>query len=252
MTAERLRKNIGRYCGEIISVQQLLADIDHAVAGKDWQRDKYKTLLVFRRTPPSPRVNIYISAGIHGDEPAGPLAALQLLKEDRWPADAAIWLCPCLNPTGLAMGTRENDKGIDLNRDFRNPQTEEVRAHTEWLRQQPKFDISLCLHEDWEANGFYVYESNPNNVPSLSEKIIAAVAKVCPIEHASLVDNWEASGGIIRPQVNLAERPQWPEALYLLANNSRVSYTLEAPSDFPIQVRVNAIVTAVRVVLDSI
>ncbi len=34
-----------------------------------------------RHTP-----RVYISAGIHGDEPAGPLAVRQLLQENRWPA----------------------------------------------------------------------------------------------------------------------------------------------------------------------
>ena len=40
----------------------------------------------------------------HGDEPAGPLAALELLKHGAF--DHGPWrLCPALNPTGLAAGT---------------------------------------------------------------------------------------------------------------------------------------------------
>jgi hypothetical protein len=259
---ERLAKNIGGYCGEIIDIPKVLREIEQAVEGKNWVRDivplppgttaQPLDFIAYRRRIESPRNRVYISTGIHGDEPAGPLAALQLLQEDRWPADAAVWLCPCLNPTGFTLNRRENFRGIDLNRDYRHFQSEEVRAHVDWLQQQPRFDISLCLHEDWEANGFYVYEVNPDQRVSLAGNIVEAVAKVCPIENASLVDDWPAERGIIRPSINPAERPLWPEALYLITNKSRLSYTLEAPSDFPISTRVAALVAAVRAVLDSL
>ena len=259
---ERLKKNIGGYCGETIDIQKVLREIEQAVAGKNWARDivplpfgaaaQPQNFIAYRRQTESARTRFYLSTGIHGDEPAGPLAALQLLQEDRWPADAAIWLCPCLNPTGLSLNRRENFQGIDLNRDYRHLQSEEVRAHVNWLQQQPSFDMSLCMHEDWESNGFYVYEVNPEQRPSLSSKIIEAVAKVCTIESAQLIDNWPAENGVIQPNVKPAERPQWPEALYLITNKSRLSYTLEAPSDFSLPTRVAALVTAVRVVLDSL
>ena len=69
-------------------------------------------------------------AGIHGDEPAGPLAALRLLQENNWPPNAEIFLLPCLNPVGFTLNKRENADGIDLNRDYRNPQSRrDARAH---------------------------------------------------------------------------------------------------------------------------
>ena len=37
---------------------------------------------------------IYISAGIHGDEPGGPLAALKLIQENQWPENVDLWFCP--------------------------------------------------------------------------------------------------------------------------------------------------------------
>jgi hypothetical protein len=257
---QRLGKNIGRYGGETIDVAKILREIEQAVAGKNWARDivhltpantaQPLDFLAYRRVAVSARNRVYISAGIHGDEPAGPLAALQLLQEDRWPAETALWLCPCLNPSGLMLNRRENFSSIDINRDYRHLQSEEARAHTDWLEQQPRFNISLCLHEDWEAQGFYIYEVNPDQQPSLAGKIVEAVAKVCPIESALLVDNWPAESGVIRPNVIPAERPQWPEALYLITHKTRLSYTMEAPSDFPLPTRVAALVTAVRTVLD--
>jgi hypothetical protein len=99
---QRLGKNTGGYHGETIEIQKVLLEMEQAAAGKNWTRDQIPApveLIAWRRAVPSPRYRVYISAGIHGDEPAGPLAALQLLRENHWPADAALWLCPVFRST---------------------------------------------------------------------------------------------------------------------------------------------------------
>lgn len=259
---QRLGKNIGRYCGESIDIDAVLQEIDQTIADKGWQSDhillqsitgaRKAEFIAHRRGVTDPRNRIYLSTGIHGDEPAGPLAVLQLLRENNWPKDAAIWLCPCLNLTGFPKNQRENYAGVDLNRDYRHLQTEEIRTHVSWLGGQPNFDITLCLHEDWESHGFYLFEQNPDHKPSFGEKIISAVEQVCPIDRSHTIEGWPAQGGIISPKVNPDERPQWPESIYLIKNKTRLAYTLEAPSDFPLNVRVAALVAAVRCVVDSL
>jgi len=76
--------------------------------------------------------------------------------------------------------------------------------------------------------------------------IIAEVAKVCPIDHSELIEGRPSQGGIIRPSIDPRSRPQWPEAFFLLTHKTRLSYTLEAPSDFPLGGRVSALVAGVR------
>jgi hypothetical protein len=176
----------------------------------------------------------------------------QLLQENRWPADIGLWVCPCLNPTGFPRNTRENAQGIDLNRQYHKPEALEVVAHIEWLRRQPDFDVTLLLHEDWESHGFYLYELNLTNEPSHAEEIIRRVAEVCPIDQSEMIEGRPARGGIIRPSADPTTRPQWPEAFYLVRTKTPHSYTLEAPSDFPLPVRVAALVTAVRAVLETL
>ncbi|MGD0813324.1 MAG: M14 family metallocarboxypeptidase [Verrucomicrobiota bacterium] len=259
---ERLGKNIGGYRGETLDLPMVLREMEKAAAAKHWARDivpldsksaaQPLNFIAWRRPVESTRKCVYLSAGIHGDEPAGPLAALQLLQEDLWPADMAIWFCPCLNPTGFLLNRRENSQGIDLNRDYRHLQSAETRAHVSWLKQQPGFDLSLCLHEDWESHGFYLYELNPDQRSSLAAGIVEAVSEVCPIERAPMIDTWPAENGVIRPRVNPAERPQWPESLHLITYKTRQSYTFEAPSDFPLPGRVAALVTAVRAALRAL
>jgi hypothetical protein len=241
---QRLRKNIGGYFGESIRIDNVLEEVAAAAAAKNWKREP--DFLAYRREPAAARVRVYVSTGIHGDEPAGPMAALQLILDDLWPADAALWLCPCLNPGGFRLNRRENAEGIDLNRDYRHLNTAEVRAHTQWLERQPFFDLTLCMHEDWESGGFYIYEVNPTGRPSLAEKILQTVAQVCPIESAAVIETFPAAGGVIRPLFNPEDRPQWPEALYLITHKSTLSYTFEAPSDFPLATRVAALAAGVK------
>jgi len=150
---------------------------------------------------------------------------------------------------GFVLNRRENAEGRDLNRDYRHPQTVEARTHIAWLERQPRFDLYLCLHEDWESHGFYLYEQNPDLKPSLAETMIEAVGKVCPIDLSENIEGRAANDGIVRPNIKPHERPDWPEAFYLITQKSRRGYTLEAPSDFPLPVRVNALVAGVNAAL---
>ncbi|HEX4645724.1 MAG TPA: M14 family metallocarboxypeptidase, partial [Verrucomicrobiae bacterium] len=249
-------KNIGKYSGETIDIQRVLAEMETAAQAHGWNEEVFlKTesykLIALTRKAARPSRRIYISAGIHGDEPAGPLAVLQLLQENRWPADADLWLCPCLNPTGFPLNTRENARGLDLNRQYLAPEAEETRAHIAWLERQPNFDVCLCLHEDWESAGFYVYELNPDRQPSFAQAIIQRVSEVCPIDLSSTIEDRPAANGIINPNVDPRSRPQWPEAFYLFTYKTRLSYTMEAPSDYQLVTRVAALVAAVRAVTDG-
>jgi predicted deacylase len=187
---------------------------------------------------------VYLSAGIHGNEPAGPLATLDLLQRNQWPADAEIWICPCLNPAGFRLNTRGNAAGVDLNRDYRQPTSAEAKAHIALLEQLPDFDLAICLHEDWEARGFYLYELNATGRVSFAESIIEAVSHSCPIDPSSQIDGLPADGGIIRPEMDPRRRPEWPEAFYLFVNKTRLSLTVESPSDFELTVRVRALTAA--------
>jgi len=251
---QRLGKNFGGYLGEPINIQSILADVEAVARHFQWTSETFHTAanlnwLALKRKPVHATSRVYLSTGIHGDEPAGPLAALQLLRGNHWPDQAEITLLPCLNPIGFANNRRENGQGIDLNRDYLQPQSPEIRAHVAWLEQQAAFDLCLCLHEDWESHGFYLYELNPDDKPSLAETMITAVAKVCPIDPATVIEGREARGGIIRPILDPATRPLWPESFWLLRHKTRLSYTLEAPSDFPLQMRVSALVAGVKAAL---
>jgi len=200
--------------------------------------------LTKRTTGIHPR--IYLSSGMHGDEPAPPLALLRLLERGFFGGQATWFLCPLLNPAGLARGTRGNADDVDLNRDYRHLAAAEVRAHRGWLQRQPPFSVTLSLHEDWEANGFYLYELNPENRPSLAQPIIDAVTAGCPIDQSAEIDGREARGGIIRPIADPLLRELWPESIYLRVHHTTLTYTIETPSGLPLEQRIAAHCTAVE------
>src|SRR6267378_8397684 len=109
---QRLAKNIGGYKGETIDIQNVLRDIDVLAQRTNWISQPIivsESLIIpaYHRSSVSGQKHIYISAGIHGDEPATPLAVLKLFQENRWPEPLNLWIIPCLNPMGFALNRRE-------------------------------------------------------------------------------------------------------------------------------------------------
>ncbi len=61
-----------------------------------------------------------LTAAQHGEEAVTALLARRLLEQV--PASATAWaVVPVVNPDGLLAGTRQNDAGVDLNRNFPAP-----------------------------------------------------------------------------------------------------------------------------------
>jgi len=208
---------------------------------------------LFGYTKPAPgRPAVYLSSGVHGDEPAPPWALLRLLQEGFFDARCSWFLCPLVNPAGFRRATRENTAGLDINRDYKSLQTPEARAHVAWLRHQPQFNVVFCIHEDWEAKGFYLYELNPEGRPSLAPAMLAAARAHCPIEAASVIDGREsAEPGIIRPISDPLLRETWPEAIYLREHHGSLHYTIESPSVLPLEQRVATLGAAIKAAINT-
>lgn len=191
---------------------------------------------------------VYLSAGIHGDEPSGPLALLELLREGFFTTRTHWIICPLLNPGGLAAGTRENPAGIDLNRDYFLRSSAEITAHAAWLDNLRRPDLFISLHEDWETRGFYFYEINlGDDSPERAGAILDAVAPVFPPEPGPEIDGHEVrSDGWIYHAADPDLPEGWPEAIYLAKMGCPISFTFETPSHAPLPSRVAAHVAAVK------
>jgi predicted deacylase len=192
----------------------------------------------------------YLSTGIHGDEPSGPLAALALVGRPDWWEGWRVVCFPELNPRGLRAGTRENPEGVDLNRDYRRPVTEEIRTHRAALAGLGRIQAAVCLHEDWEAAGVYLYYLHRDESVEAARRVLAAMRRHLPLEEAPLIDGREADHGLIHRLPEDYPGEDWPEAIYLARHHTDICYTLETPSGQILEQRVAAHVDGVRAVLE--
>jgi murein peptide amidase A len=67
--------------------------------------------------PDRARRRILVVGCVHGNECAG-LAILSALRHTRLPKGVRLWLVPEMNPDGSMAHTRQNARGVDLNRNF--------------------------------------------------------------------------------------------------------------------------------------
>jgi protein MpaA len=201
---------------------------------------------------------LYISAGIHGDEIAGPLTVLEMLRRPGFFDRFHTVIFPLLNPEGLARNIRGNAEGIDLNRDYREPKAQETMGHIAALKTLGRFDAAMMLHEDFEGIGAYLYELNEEIPISLGADMIAAMGRHVPVDMRSEIEEVKALGGVIDRRDVLAkygaieERRDWPEAIYLSLNHTRVSITTESPMPFPLEQRIAAQIAAVQTLMDAL
>jgi protein MpaA len=191
---------------------------------------------------------VYLSAGIHGDEPAGPLALLELLQAGFFTPDFHWFICPTLNPSGLVARTRENSGGVDLNRDYWLRETAEIIAHACWIDALATPDLFISLHEDWETTGFYFYEINlSEDQPARAHRILDAVGPWFPPEQGPIIDGHESrENGWIYHAAEPDLPEGWPEAIYLAKKGCPLSFTFETPSHASLEQRISAHTAAVR------
>ncbi len=197
---------------------------------------------------------VLISAGIHGDEPAGVETICSFIERKvylKLIKDWEITLIPCINPFGYERGTRANHEGIDLNRLFKSSSPPREVALVQSVFDRP-FDLTIELHEDEDSSGYYLFHSAASDLKTdLAANILNEVQKVMPVNRDSMIDGFPAKEGIISRVSELGSMDWWPMALYALSKGTRICLTLETAPRFPIENRVNAHLQAIRTALDN-
>jgi murein peptide amidase A len=182
---------------------------------------------------------VLLTTGIHGDEPAGPLAVLHCLQNDLFDPRCHWLLSPLGNPDGLAKASRFNADGIDINRDFKHTHTVEARFLKNAYRQLPMPYLHLSLHEDWEYPQGYLYEINTGTLPSLADPLLDGIEREVGLSDAELLDGHTPTRrGFICHESTPDEPDGWPEAIWLVRTFPLLSYTLETPSGQPLKQRI--------------
>ena len=190
---------------------------------------------------------VLLTSGVHGDEPAGIEAVLRFFESTpaTYPGFEFV-VVPCVNPTGYVRSTRENNRGVDVNRSFEADDEEEVRIIKDLLKGE-RFDCHVDFHEDWEATGFYMYETCESGV-GVGPAIIERVAAIMPIDPdgEQSEDSDPVSPGV--PCV----QPSWGQQgllTYVLACHTDHVLMFETPSDVEMETRIASQLAAFDTVL---
>lgn len=184
---------------------------------------------------------LYLSAGIHGDEPAAPEALLRWTEKNAARlARLPLLIFPCLNPWGLRNNVRTDSQGRDLNRLF-HLDTHPVVAAVRKVTQPHRFRIALAMHEDYDAQGVYLYEVQRGK-GGFGETLLRRAEKILPRDPRRKIDISMAKRGLIRRRISPAKFAKMghPEAIWLHLFHSKHTFTFETPSEAAIELRVRA------------
>lgn len=190
----------------------------------------------------------YLSTGVHGDE-AGAAWGLLTWAENHLAelSRGTFLIFPCLNPHGLRANTRVDHRGFDINRRF-HMDDDDLCGPWRRIIAQRKLRFGLCLHEDYDAQGCYVYELSPHSRP-LSASLLNESDLSIPPDPRRRIDGRTAKAGIIRPRRIPADLPGMPEAVELFHLGCATTLTFETPSEFSFDDRVQTQATFVAAAL---
>lgn len=97
-------------------------------------------------------------SGTHGDE-AGVIASVRAYlgaREKELPD--FVWV-PEVSPSAVRLGTRRNERGLDINRVFTMDTDEPEVTANRMIVDGKTFDLFVDFHEDPTTDAFYLYDS---------------------------------------------------------------------------------------------
>ena len=196
-----------------------------------------------------------ISGGIHGDEPAGVETICAFLEDKRYMNFLEQWeltLLPCINPSGFEANTRNNHDDIDLNRKFKEDEVPPEVAFARDSLKQP-YDLDLELHEDVDSPGYYLYQKDQSTeLSAIGRVILDRVESIHPLNLAEEIEEFPADRGLLNPLTEPEDMEWWPMALYAYKRGCSHAFTLETSTALPMDVRINAHLSAIEAALEYI
>lgn len=190
----------------------------------------------------SPKISprpFYLSSGVHGDEAASALGLLEWAERSTpWLRGADLVCVPIFNPVGLALNTRADADGQDLNRMFDHPTHPHI---TGWQKAMAPFRprLAVCLHEDYDAQGLYAYELNRDPKLRLAELCLSQAESILPRDPRRTIEGRPARAAIIRRR-RIPMFENLPEAVALYQAGTSCTLTFELPSEYALTTRVRA------------
>jgi len=212
--------------------------------------DKYSLpRFTFRGPNSSDPIRIGIFAAIHGDEPAGALAAskflLDLVNAPEIAESFLLHVYPLCNPTGFEDNTRCSRRGRDLNREFWRASVEPEIEILEHELRTSHFNGIIQLHADDTSAGLYGFVRGHTLTENLLRPALTEAGKILPRNINAIIDGFAARDGIIYDH--------YEGVLAAPARMDPVPFEiiLETPHHAPMAQQVEALVVAMRTILSE-
>ena len=203
--------------------------------------------LTFNGPNSSDPIRIGLFAAIHGDEPAGALAAseflLELVREPALAENFQLRIYPICNPTGFEDNTRCSRRGRDLNREFWRASVEAEVQLLEHELRTGQFSGIIQLHADDTSEGIYGFVRGHTLTENLLRPALHEAGKILPRNINATIDGFAARDGIIYDHYDgvLAAPAQMEPVPFEII--------LETPHRAVIGLQVQALVVALRTIL---
>lgn len=217
---------------------------------------------------------ILLSAGVHGDEPAGVYALLEFLHHNisEYEKNFEFTIFPCINPWGFENDDRTNGQAIDLNREFSKSFFDKriflnkVKENFLIFPHLDQYYFAMDLHETSESwandfdpctpGQFYLWETCEDKSKRIGQEIIKRVEKqgiiICKWP---IINKEKNNGGIIWYPENCTN-PDYIDGTnfeaYLTKYHTRHSFTIETPIKLDLEQRVQAHITSIITALENI
>jgi protein MpaA len=211
--------------------------------------------------------HVFLSAGIHGGEPAGVYAILGFLESQvrNYLDDFSFIAFPCLNPSGFERGTRDNLNRVNLNRNFQSRKpSKEVSMLKEIIESEPRhYTFAMDMHEDdpeEQVENYsrkdnpretYLYEVSNRNL-SKGHRILNSLEKNgVPVCKKKKIYYDQADNGLIwRDEIVDTGHEEDTTLMWYLQRYTNNVFNPETPTCWKLERRVEVQIMALKAALD--
>jgi predicted deacylase len=199
---------------------------------------------------------VLVTAGMHGDEIACPLAVYQLLEKEipflTKMHRIRVDFVPIINFNGLRLEKRNSREDIDMNRDFIHPNTVEIQKYKNYFftkMSSTLYDAAVTLHEDYDGTGFYTHYSYRNR-KSWAEHLVKKMGVKHLLDRRYNIDGFRPNSSVIYHGISSKDILDGEQA-WLLKSFSNCVFTPETNMMLPLNTRINQHVEFLKMVVEQ-
>lgn len=223
-------------------IDKLVADNSQRISQKSigdvvYDGVSYPVVLVSFK-PPKARWRVFISSGLHGDEPAAVESVMDYIQtvanQHTHYSDIHIDFIPIVSPTGWRDCTRFTAANVDINREYHLFKGQEIQVLEKFLARK-RYDLMIDHHEDPRnhVDAFYMVTYANDDLSALKNTLAAVKSN-----GFGLRDFSQTQGYFNVTPVQMPELEKRTFLLYARNHYSDNVYQVETPTVLQMQQRI--------------